>query len=291
MNIPSPGLPGLRFIRMLLFAAMLAGSVTDSATAAVISSTGKYAWSENAGWTNLNPLHGGLLVNPNYLSGYSWHENLGWLKLGSDAGGPYMNTSASNWGVNRDQSGNLWGYAWSEGWGWVKFNPTGGGVSIDPATGAFSGYAWAENFGWVSFRSQPGASVAYGVGLATYTLNLVFNGNGGGSVTSTNPPFSCNTTCDKTFLDITALTLTADASQYSIFGSWSGCGTVNGAKCDLTLDQNRTATVNFTKDTDHTVRIVGGYDQQYFNNNTGVTTVRGLVIGKGTVTVDRIVIR
>ena len=300
-----------------------------------ISTTAKLAWAENAGWVNLRPLHGGVTVNPNYLSGYSWHENLGWLKLGSDAGGPYMNTSPTNWGVNRDQAGTLWGYAWSEGWGWIKFNPTGGGVSIDPTTGAFSGMAWAENFGWVSLRSQSGAPIAYGVGLASHTLNLVFNGTGGGSVISANPPFSCNTGCTKTFLDITPLTLTAEASQYSILDGWAGCDTVSGAKCNLTLDRDRTTTVTFTKDTSNTaridgltptyystlqaaydhagngntiqvwgidlaetlvcgnsiqVKIMGGYDQQYVNR-PGVTTVRGLTIGKGTVTVDRIIIR
>ena len=257
MNIPSLGPPGLHIIRLLLFAAVLVGTVTGSATAATISTTNNYAWSENAGWANLRPLYGGITVNLNFLSGYAWHENLGWLKLGSDAGGPYMNTSATNWGVNRDQAGNLWGYAWSEGWGWVKLNPVGGGVSIDPTTGAFSGYAWAENFGWISFQSQPGASVAYGVGLASYTLKLVFNGTGSGSVTSANPPFSCDTGCTRKFFDTTPLTLTAAAYQYSNFGVWNGCGTVNGVDCNLLLDQDRTATVTFTKDTVHTVRIDG----------------------------------
>jgi hypothetical protein len=309
--------------------------VTEIVTAATISTTAKIAWAENAGWTNHRPLHGGVTVNSNYLSGYAWHENLGWLKLGSDAGGPYLNTSTTNWGVNRDQAGNLWGYAWSEGWGWVKFNPSGGGVSIDPATGAFSGYAWAENFGWVSFRSQTGATVTYGVGLASYTLDLVFSGTGGGSVTSATPSFSCNTNCQQTFLDVTPLKLTAAASQYSLFGGWQGCDTTSGADCNLNLDRDRTTTVTFTKDTTHLaridgptpayypklqaaydhavsgdtiqvwgidlgenllcgngiqVKIMGGYDQQYQNRN-GVTVVRGLTIGKGTVTVDRIVIR
>ena len=38
------------------------------------------------------------------------------------------------------------------------------------------------------------------------------------------------------------------------------------------------------------LRIMGGYDQQYLNH-TGNTTLRGITIRKGTVTVDRIVIR
>ena len=173
------------------------------------------------------------------------------------------------------------------------------------------------------------------MGLVSYTLSLVFNGTGGGLSTSTAPPFSCNTGCTRKFFDITPLTLTAGAAQYSLFGGWDGCVTVNGADCSLNLDQDRTATVTFTKDTAHTVRIdgppptyylslqdaydhaatgntiqawgidlattlvcgvskqvtiLGGYDQQY-QNHFGVTTMRGLTIARGTVTVDRIVIK
>ena len=246
-----------------------------------------------------------------------------------------MNTSPTNWGVNRDQAGNLWGFAWSEVGGWVKFNPPNGGVSIDPGTGAFSGYAWAENVGWVGFRNQPGATVAYGVDLASYTLKLVFNGTGKGSASSASPSFSCNTNCSQTFLEGTPLKLTAAVSPYSLFGGWLGCDIASGADCDLTLDRDRTTAVTFAKDTEHVARIdgptlayfpalqaaynkagtgnivqvwgidlgeslvcgtiaqvtiMGGYDQQYLNRN-GATGIRGLTIGKGTVTVDRIVIR
>jgi len=305
-------------------------------TTSNINTNAKMAWAENAGWMNLRPLSGGVIISANYLSGYAWHENLGWIKLGSaDASGSYMNSTTTNWGVNRDLVGNLSGYAWSEEWGWINFNPSGGGVNIDPETGAFSGYAWAENFGWISFRSQSGAQVAYGVSLITYTLNLVFSGTGSGSVSSTSLMVSCNTNCKKTFMDITSLKLTAAASQYSSFGGWQGCDTSNGADCNLTLDQDRTTTVSFNKDTEHVARIdgstpayfatlqaaydnagssniiqvwgidlvetltcglsnivtiSGGYDQQFQNRN-GTTIIRGLTISRGTVSVDRIVIR
>ena len=150
MNIRSRGPTALLVIRGSLLAATFICCSVAFAAAASISLSDKYAWSENAGWLNFRPTTGGVTVNPTHLSGYAWQENIGWLKLGSDGGGPYPNTSATNWGVNRDGAGNLSGYAWSEGWGWVNFSPTGGGVTIDPATGAFDGYAWGENIGWVS---------------------------------------------------------------------------------------------------------------------------------------------
>lgn len=117
------------------------------------STTDKYAWSENSGWVNFNPTHGGVTVYSTYLEGYTWAENIGWIKLGNDAGGPYNNTSSGDWGVNHDGAGNLSGYAWSENAGWINFNPTHSQVTIDTATGSFDGYAWGENIGWIHFKN------------------------------------------------------------------------------------------------------------------------------------------
>jgi hypothetical protein len=114
----------------------------------------KWAWSTNAGWLNLDPTHGGVVVYSDHLEGYAWAENIGWIRLGTYVGGgahTYGNTSATASGVNHAGSGNLSGYAWSTNAGWTNFNPTHGGVTIDPATGSFEGYAWGENIGWIDF--------------------------------------------------------------------------------------------------------------------------------------------
>lgn len=116
-----------------------------------IDATYKYAWSENSGWENFRPTHGGVTVNDTYLSGYAWAENIGWVKLGSGTG-PYDNDSKTNWGVNRDGS-DLSGYAWSENAGWINFNPSHSQVTIGTTTLKFSGYAWAENVGWIHFQN------------------------------------------------------------------------------------------------------------------------------------------
>ncbi|MEA3427858.1 MAG: hypothetical protein U9Q84_01280, partial [Thermodesulfobacteriota bacterium] len=90
-----------------------------------IDDTYKYAWSENSGWENFRPTHGGVTVHDTYLAGYAWAENIGWVKLGSTpSDGTYPNTTSTNWGVNREGSGNLSGYAWSENAGWINFNPS-----------------------------------------------------------------------------------------------------------------------------------------------------------------------
>ncbi|MBP7866973.1 MAG: VCBS repeat-containing protein [Acidobacteria bacterium] len=144
-------------LALLLWAAGTVGAQTGN-----IDATNKYAWAENTGWTNYRPTGGGVTVYPDHLEGFAWAENTGWLKLGSHVGGgahTYLNTTATDWGVNRNGS-VLSGYAWSENTGWVRFDPTGGGVTLDPATGDFDGYAWGENTGWIHFRN---ASPAYKV--------------------------------------------------------------------------------------------------------------------------------
>lgn len=233
------------------------GVAATSTQSGNTGSTSMYAWSENSGWLNVHPTDGGMTVHAGYLSGYVWQENGGWIKLGAGNSGPYDNTTAANWGINRDPSGNLSGYAWSEGWGWINFAPAGGGVTIDPVSGAFNGYAWGENIGWLSFSSPLEFPFPYNVGLAFYTLTLNFTGNGGGTVTSAAPSFSCNTTCSQQILAGSNLRLSAAPAQYSLFGAWSGCDSASGADGYLTVNGDRSATVGFTFDNVHAARIDG----------------------------------
>jgi hypothetical protein len=139
--------------------------ISLSAQAAVsgnVSSVDKQAWSENAGWTNWMPTHGGVTVFASHLSGYVWAENIGYIKLGHANGGPYLNTTAANWGVNRDANGNLSGFGWSENAGWINFSPSHHQVVINSVTDTFSGYAWSENIGWIHFEN---AAPAYRVAV------------------------------------------------------------------------------------------------------------------------------
>jgi|GEM_PF-4003403 len=153
-------------ITVFVFAAVLGiGCLSlgvSAATAANIDPIEKYAWSETVGWYNFLPSGGGVKVYPDHLEGYAWGENIGWVLLGSYSGGgthTYANTSASDWGVNNDGSGNLSGYGWSETIGWISFNASGSQVTIDE-NGSFDGYGWSENAGWIHFRN---ADPAYNV--------------------------------------------------------------------------------------------------------------------------------
>jgi uncharacterized repeat protein (TIGR01451 family) len=145
--------------------ALRPGSGQAQAATGNIDSTDKWAWSTNAGWINLRPEHGGVTVYSDHLEGYAWAENVGWIRLGSDGGGGtpyYANTTAGNYGVNNDGSGNLSGYAWSTNVGWINFNPSHSQVTIDTDTGRFEGYAWSENVGWIHFSSPYGVVTSGG---------------------------------------------------------------------------------------------------------------------------------
>jgi hypothetical protein len=138
-----------------------------AATNSNIDTEAKWAWSTNAGWINFNPPDGGVTVCSDHLEGYAWGENIGWIRLGTHtdcAAHTYGNTSAADYGVNRDAGGELSGYAWGSNVGWINFDPDGAeGMTIDSAGGDFSGYAWSENVGWINFNSS--GPVSYKVSM------------------------------------------------------------------------------------------------------------------------------
>lgn len=113
----------------------------------------QYAYGENVGWLNAEPLGDGgygVHVDDFELSGWMWGENIGWISLSC---ANRASCSTVEYGVQNNGGGALSGVAWGENIGWVNFAPATAGVSIDPTTGDFSGRAWAENIGWITFAS------------------------------------------------------------------------------------------------------------------------------------------
>lgn len=129
-----------------------------------IDPANRFVWSEIVGWLNFAPGSNGVEVTPTHLRGYAWGENIGWVKFGADSGGPYANTNADNWGVNRALTGELSGFAWSENVGWINFNS----AAINPLNGEFEGFGWSENIGWIHLESDNGS---YGVNIDSIVLS------------------------------------------------------------------------------------------------------------------------
>jgi len=138
---------------LLVALALWAGDGAMAENIDPVGDASQYAWCENTGWINAEPLGNGgvgLQIDDFELSGYMWGENIGWISLScrNDS-----SCGTTDYGVVHDGDGVLSGYAWAENVGWINFSPVTDGVAIDVSTGEFGGRAWGENIGWVSFAS------------------------------------------------------------------------------------------------------------------------------------------
>lgn len=116
----------------------------------------KYCWGETIGWMNWRDANGvadGVVVGElEFLSGNLWGENIGWVNVGNGSG-PYLNTDATDFGVNIAANGDLSGFAWGENIGWVNFDTNVADpdqARFDMVELRFRGYAWSENAGWIN---------------------------------------------------------------------------------------------------------------------------------------------
>ncbi len=79
-------------------------------------------------------------------------------------------------------------------------------------------------------------------------VDLTVNITGTGSVSSNQPGFACTgASCTASFPLNTAVSLTAVPAWYSTFGSWTGCDSVVGASCSVTMNASRTVSVIFNQ--------------------------------------------
>jgi N,N-dimethylformamidase beta subunit-like protein/IPT/TIG domain-containing protein len=70
-------------------------------------------------------------------------------------------------------------------------------------------------------------------------------GIGNGTITSSSGGINCGPTCSATYNTISVVTLTATADVLSIFNGWTGCDTVNGNLCTVTINRARSVVANF----------------------------------------------
>ncbi|MBC7836397.1 hypothetical protein H7X87_01295 [Acetobacteraceae bacterium] len=130
-----------------------------------------YAWSDNIGWIDFNPVNGsGVYVSPTdgiTLGGYAWSDNIGWISFNENSGcpsglgqcRPYLQGS-------KPGSIRLYGWAYavsaSDGWdGWISLrgNDTNAAASVSGSTLTFNGYAWgSEVVGWVQYSGSPNSN-------------------------------------------------------------------------------------------------------------------------------------
>ncbi|MHA2265851.1 MAG: InlB B-repeat-containing protein, partial [Candidatus Thorarchaeota archaeon] len=93
--------------------------------------------------------------------------------------------------------------------------------------------------------------------LQTFTLTADKAGSGTGSVTSSPSGIDCGADCSEDYLYGTVVTLTATPDNGYSFIGWIGCDLPSGNICDMTMDSNKTVTVEFSSWTNETVDSSG----------------------------------
>ena len=114
--------------------------------------------------------------------------------------------------------------------------------------------------GWGGCDSASGAtctvtmnavkSVTATFDVLSFTLAVSKSGIGRGTVTSSSSPASatqinCGTTCSATYHWGTVVTLTATPHLLSVFTGWSGCDTMSGATCTVTMISAKSVNASF----------------------------------------------
>ena len=83
-------------------------------------------------------------------------------------------------------------------------------------------------------------------GGATFNLSLSVTGGTFGTIVSSPAGISCGATCSAAFTTGTSVALTATPLSGHTFGGWgSGCTTISGNTCNVTMNANITVTATF----------------------------------------------
>jgi hypothetical protein len=117
----------------------------------------------------------------------------------------------------------------------------------------------------------------YNSGTILYTLTVVKQGTGDGTVTSSPSGINCGSTCSYHFISGYSVTLTAAPNSTSVFNSWSGDATSTNPTVTIMMNSNKTVYATFTiNEAGYFTGGINGNHQSYidkllFNNDSRST--------------------
>jgi len=137
--------------------------------------------------------------------------------------------------------------------------------SLTPVTMHQTGTTWTSSDTSVAKVSSSGVVTAVGRGTATVSVTDAFGntgsttvtvrqmlalvtarqGDGTGTVTSSPAGIVCGATCSAQFLSDSQVVLTAAPGSTSLFSGWTGCDSVSGATCTVSMANARFVTAIF----------------------------------------------
>src|SRR6266571_3586817 len=129
------------------------------------------------------------------------------------------------------------------GLGGVTWTSSNSAVATIDATGLATGTGPGSTTITATSGSQSGSATLTVVGRPT--LSVVRQGAGSGTVTSSPAGINCGATCSASYDSGTVVTLTATPAGDSTFTGWSGCDTVSGSTCSVTMSGSRVVTAAF----------------------------------------------
>jgi hypothetical protein len=142
---------------------------------------------------------------------------------------------------------------------------------------AYNGWSPIEN----TFESNSNytfeSSNNYNNGTILYTLTVVKQGTGDGTVTSSPSGINCGSTCSYHFISGYSVTLTATPNSTSVFNSWSGDATSTNPTVIITMNSNKTVYATFNiNEAGYFAGGINGNHQSYidkllFNNDSRST--------------------
>lgn len=98
-----------------------------------------------------------------------------------------------------------------------------------------------------SFSAQTAQSYPSCLPIITSSnpLSVSKIGAGAGTVTSTPAGINCGSTCSANFSPGTSVALTPVAASGSIFAGWSGCTSISGTTCNVTMNATKSVAATF----------------------------------------------